>query len=174
MQQAKLTRRQIRILLVGHSAGMTGRGFISENEELNAWFKHRAALLDAAGSARPAAYFKFELCEQSPEWIRAAESLFRGGIYHARNVARLEEMNITLSGDQPPGLNGEFETVESIRALERSLADLEQFTREFGHAQAWHAYRDRPELAAKYARIGAALRQVLRQSLPVLKVEKEN
>lgn len=164
-----LTPRQIRILLIGTSAGAAGRGFVSEDEELAAWNEHREVLLQQLGGAdRPAAYFKFELSEDTPAWILQAECLFRDGLFTAESAASMEQISI-MAPDQPAELHQEFSTPEKILDLGRPLPDLEKILREFGHAQAWHAYRGRPELAAKYDRIGAALRKVLRENLTMLK-----
>jgi hypothetical protein len=171
--QTQLTPRQIRILLVGYSAGAAGRGFLSEGQELAAWFRHRDEILAAAGPARPHAYRKFELCQETPEWIRASERAFRRGVYSAQEVARLEQTNPTLAPDQPAELHQELETPETVRALQPHLQDLEVLLREFGHAEAFHAFRNRPKLAAKYARIGRALRTVLRESWTIPKLKEE-
>lgn len=168
-----LTQRQIRILLVGHSAGATGRGFLNKDEEYQAWSRYRLTFLKSSGSPRPAAYLKFELCEQTPRWISETEQLFRTGFLSAATIADLERTCETLSPEQPLELHAEFESSANIRGLNRSLSDLEVLVREFGHAQAWHVYRGRPELASKYSRIGAALREVLRESLTVLRFQHE-
>jgi hypothetical protein len=173
MHKAQLTPRQIRILLVGHSAGALGRGFVNESEELAAWFAHRETLLAGAGSARPYAYLKFELCEDVPQWIHTAESLFRRKPCFEQGAPNAETNAPTMAEDQPPELWKELETPASIRALEPDLQDLERLLREFGFAQAWHAFRGRPSLVEKYARIGAAIRAVLRDSLTILKPKAE-
>jgi hypothetical protein len=174
MRQAQLTPRQIRILLVGHSAGAADRGFVNEYEECAAWTRHRAELLAATGAARPAGYFRHELTEQTPQWISSAESLFRRAQFWAERAPAAETNSPTMAGDQPADLWQELETVESIRALEPDLQDLERLLREFGFAQAWHAFRGRPSLVEKYSRIGSAIRQVLRESLAMLKPKEEN
>jgi hypothetical protein len=170
----KLTPRQIRILLVGHAAGAAGRGFLTEREELTAWMRHRETLLAAAGSARPAAYLKFELCQDTPQWIFSAEQFFYREQAFAKSAPSAEHNEATMAGDQPADLHAEFETAEKIRALALQVPYLERLLREFGFAQAWHAFRDRAALESKYARIGAALRQVLRESLTILKPKEEN
>ena len=170
---AELTPRQVRILLVGHSAGATGLGFVTPDEESAAWYAHRDAFLTAVGSERPAAYFKFELSDNTPEWIDAAEKLFRSGLFKPEMIEAAEQNCMTLSADQPADLHHELETVESIRSLSPPTTDLEKLAREFGQACAWHAFRERPELAQKYERIGRAIRAVLREDLQMLTVKAE-
>ena len=148
-ESAKLTSRQRSILLYGHSAMKTetGRGFVMDsNEELAAWYEHRAALLAASGECRPAACFAFELCEESPRWIRDVKALMRNGLFAGKPA--LVELNAPmLSAYRALDLNSQFETVEGIRALELLLPTLEELLREFSHAEAWHRFRNRPALA---------------------------
>jgi hypothetical protein len=168
--EGALTQRQIRILLFGDPLGAAGRGFLNRDEELDAWMEHRAELmLEQAGSARPAAYLKFELTEEMPYWIMATCRVFQNGM--SENFIANMEREPTLSADPPA--HTEFATVESIKALGLPIADLEQLSREFGVACAWHLYRNRAREAAKYEGIGAALRSILRAELPILKAKPQ-
>ena len=167
-RQSKLSNRQLALLLYGESMGQSGRGFTNLAEEEASWTEHREELLASTGFARPAGYFRHELCADTPQWIAAAEKLFRSGLF-ADRIDWIERMSITMSGDQDPDVHSDFETPESILALNLPYPNLEALLRELGHAQAWHAFRGRPALVEKYSRIGAALRQVLRESLILLK-----
>jgi hypothetical protein len=160
-----LTPRQRAILLTGDSQGLTGRGFVNEMEALCAWTRHRRELLDQTGNRRPAAYFQFELCEETPPWIVGTEALLRSGEIRGEENAKDIETNPTMSGRQPEELNSVFLTMDEIRELGNTVPDLERLLREFGIAQAWHAYRKRPALATKYERIGTNLRAILRELL---------
>jgi hypothetical protein len=167
----QLTARQKEILLYGQSS-LAGRGFVSADEETAAWYEHRAALLKECGFARPHAYVKHELCEETPEWIRSAEELFGRGLVNPDVQATAERASVTLAPDQPADLHVEFETAESVRALNLPAPYLEAMCREFGHAQAYMKFRRRQALTRKYARIGAAIREVLRETIIIL-VKKE-
>jgi hypothetical protein len=162
----QLTPRQTAILMYGHSDGIAGRGFLSEAAELSAWMSHRGELLAAAGSAgRPAAYLKFELAEAEPEWISDLQVLFdRGFLQAPRETA-------AMVADQASDLHAEFESPELIRRLELPTPMLEGICREMGHVLAYHRYRGRAASIEKYERIGAAIREVLRESLIPLKKE---
>ncbi len=169
--EATLTQRQIQILLTGQSSA-AGRGFVG-GEDLEAWTRHRETLLAMTGSTRPHAYLKFELSEETPTWIEAALLLFRRKACFAECAEAAESNSPTMAADQPAELWKELETPEGIRALDPDLQDLERLLREFGYAEAWHRFRDRAQLAAKYSRIGAAIRQVLRESLTILKPKEQ-
>ena len=167
---SELTPRQRSILMYGDSGGITGRGFLSADEELGAWMAHRAELLAAAGSAgRPAAYFKFELGETIPEWIGDLHVLFdRGFLQAPRETA-------TMAADQASDLHQEFASPESIRALQLPAPTLEGMAREFGLVVAHMRYLRRPALIEKYSGIHAALRTVLRETLvPLIPPKKES
>jgi len=168
----QLSERQRSILMYGGSGGLAGRGFLSEAEETAAWYEHRAALLKECGSARPHAYVKHELCQESPEWIRTAEELLGRGLVNPEVQATAERASVTLAPDQPADLHLEFATADSVRALNLPAPYLEAALREFGHAQAYHTHRARPALIEKYQRIGAAIREVLRETIIIL-VKKE-
>src|SRR5580658_9629543 len=104
MTKTKLSDRQREILNFGKSS-LEGQGFVGPDAEQDAWDEHRLELLRAAGNARPAAYFKFELSENEPPWISNAEVLYRRGL--AKDAA-IEETCITLSPCQPAHLYREF------------------------------------------------------------------
>jgi hypothetical protein len=165
----ELTPRQRAVLLYGNSAGLTGRGFLNEAEELAAWMAHRAELLAAAGSAgRPAGYFRFELCEATPEWIGDLQVLFDRGFLQAPHETA------TMAADQASDLHQEFASPESIRALQLPTPTLEGMAREFGLVVAHMRYLRRPALVEKYSGIHAALRTVLRETLiPLIPPKKE-
>ena len=94
---------------------------------------------------------------------------FHAGLFSAEMAASMESRELTMSVNQSPSLHEQFSSPEQIRSSGRSYSDLEILLREFGHAQAWHRYRGRPELTEQYSRIGRALREVLRESLTILK-----
>ena len=120
----------------------------------------------SAGSAgRPAAYFRFELCSETPEWIGDLQVLFDRGFLHAlRETA-------TLAADQASDLHQEFASPDSIRALQLPAPTLEGMAREFGLVVAHMRYLRRPALIEKYSAIHASIRTVLRESLIPLKKE---
>jgi hypothetical protein len=167
------TPRQRAILLTGDSQGFTGRGFVNEMEALCAWTRHRRELLDQTGNRLPAAYFQFELCEETPPWIVGTEALLRSGELRGEEHAKEIETNPMLSDRQPEELNSVFLTMDGIRELGYTVPDLERLLRESGIAQAWHAYRKRPALAAKYERIGTNIRAILRELLIGITLEED-
>jgi hypothetical protein len=154
----ELTPRQKELLLYGQSS-LAGRGFVSGDEELDAWTGNRDSLLAAVGSARPHGYFKFELCESTPRWVHEVVVLFARGLLEAPHEI------VALAADQPDDLHQEFASPESIRAIGLPISSLEEICRETGHVIAYHAFCRRPALVAKYIRIGAAIREVLRETL---------
>ena len=162
-----LTRRQLQLLLTGTS-DQTGKGFVNEEEKRAAWFTHREALLQQCGGLRPHAYLVYELSSDEPEWIRTATELFSSGMFHQSAIQKMEQQCETMSPDQAPELYREFESVDGVLKLDPPFPVMEALVRECGHAEAWHRYRRRPELAAKYQRIGAALRTVLREKVKVV------
>jgi hypothetical protein len=165
--QRELTPRQRSILMYGDSGGLTGRGFLNEQEALGQWMAHRGELLKESGSSRgrPHAYLKYELCETEPEWVDDILELYRRGLLPAPR-----EENVTLTADQGE-LHREFESAESVRKLGLPTPMLEGILREFGNVLAYHRYRGRVALIAKYEAIHSSIRQVLRESLIPLKKE---
>jgi hypothetical protein len=161
----KLTARQRAILLTGDGQGLAGRGFIDEAETLASWAYHRDELLQECGTARPHAYVVYELSPDSPAWIDAVFWLFRSGALGNEDRVRELERNETLSPDQPADLHAAFLKPENIMAMGRSFQELEAMLREFGHAEAFHRWRQRESLAQKYATIGRNLRNLLRAAV---------
>jgi|SRR5579871_2990675 len=85
--------------------------------------------------------------------------------FSAEEVTWIEDNFPALAADQPDNFCSVFDDLGAIRGLNLDHAALEGVEREFIAAGAWHEARGRPELAQRYRRRAAALRQVLVEKL---------
>lgn len=152
--------------LIRGDGGFTdgGPGFASATEERAEWIAHRNSLMAeySGPGRRPFGFYKHDLGAEPLQWFDEIRALLEHGLIDATEALLIERIHHVLSESET--VYSAFERAALIRGMGLSPAVLLHCQREFELATAWHTWRARPELAAKYRLRAQTVRDVMQDA----------
>lgn len=154
-----------------HGMIFTGRDdvFPDAAAARSAWREHRSEIMAAwdQPGTRPWAFWKYDRRVENPpdEWHEQLPQLLDLGLIDDAEAVRIERGPIQdLQTDQPETFCSSFENGDGIGSMQIAPYLLSKLAARFHATARWHAWRQRPALAARYALRANTIWRVLRGS----------